>query len=74
MSWLRYRWWQRVVTAPFALGMQVPAQGAQALDVGQGEVPDGGRGVALLQAELVAQAVQGGVPLSCKVLPGCILL
>ena len=65
--------WQRGITVPFILGVQVPAQGTQPLDIGQGEVPDNDHCVALLQAELVPQAVQGSVSLSRKVLPGRLL-
>ena len=56
-------------STPLALEVQVPAQGAQALDVGQGDVLDGRRAVALLDAQLVAQAVLRRVALRSIVLP-----
>lgn len=52
----------------------MPAEGAQALDVRQGEVFHSGHCVALLQAQLVTQALQGAVALRCKVLPYRLIL
>ena len=48
---------------PFTHGVQVPAERPQTLDVCQSELSDGDHCVALLQAELVAQALDSAVTL-----------
>ena len=52
----------------------MPAQGAQALDVGQRDILHGSRAVALLDAQLLTEAGLRRVALCCVVLPKRLLL